>query len=75
MSRKILSARCYESGNGTHKYDVEFEGEWSDMDLMTAIDNGKYDNPSEKDLTISHYGGCVKRFSDNKSAIVHVYYD
>lgn len=75
MSRKILSARKYESGSGTNKYDVEFEGEWSDMDLITAIDNGKYDNPTEEDLKPNHYGGWVKRFSDDKSAIVHVYYD
>lgn len=75
MSRKILSANRFATGYGTHKYDVKYEGEWSDMDLITAIDNRKWDNPTEEDLSIGHFGGFVKRTSDDTSAIVHVYYD
>lgn len=75
MSRRILNARRFETGFGTHKYDVKFEGEWSDMDLITAINNGKFDNPMKEDLVPHHYGGYVKRFSDGKSAMVSVYYD
>lgn len=75
MSRKILGANCYASGYGTHKYTVKYEGEWSDMDLITAVDNRKYDNPTEEDLTVRHFGGWVNRNSDDKYAIVHVYYD
>lgn len=75
MGRKILKADRFQTGYGTHKYVVEYEGKWGDMELITAIDNKKWDNPTEEDLRISHFGGCVKRCSDDKTAIVHVYYD
>jgi len=79
--RRILNTDLFFHACGTKKYKVKYQGEWSDMDLITAIDNGKYNNPTEDDLKIGHYGGWVKRFTNVPDedgtlyAEVHVYYD
>lgn len=78
MERKILAARMIATGYGTHKYDVKYQGEWEDMDLVTAIDNRVYDNPTPEQLSISHYGGYVKKIYEQDGitrAEVGVYYD
>lgn len=74
MNREILKANMFQTGHGTHKYDAEYKGEWEDWELITAIDNRKWINPTEEDLRIGHYGGYVRRYGENQ-AIVHVYYD
>ena len=78
-NRKIYSAHRYQSGCGTHKYHVLFTGDWDMTDLITAIDNGVYDNPTEEELQISHYGGRIEDYKVNadgtQEANVMVYYD
>lgn len=77
--REIINSDKYATGYGTHKYIIEYTGDWEDMELITALDNRKYKNPSPEDLTISHYGGYVKNKVDLgngiKRAYVGVYYD
>ena len=77
--RHILNADLFTTGYGTHKYNVSFTGEWSDLDLITAVDKQLYNNPSEEQLkNYSHYGGNVKREKESNgviTAIVEVYYD
>lgn len=75
MNRRIIKANRFDTGYGTHKYKIEYEGDWSDIDLITATYNRKYENPKQDDLIVNHLGGWVRRQRDNKSAIVHVYYD
>ena len=77
--RHILSADLFNSGFGTHHYKVSYTGEWEDLDLITAVDKGLYDNPTEEQLsTYGHYGGYVseKTTKDGVTAAeVGVYYD
>ncbi len=77
--RKILVANLISNKNSIKKYDVEYTGEWEDWELITAIDNGVYDNPDKESLKICHYGGTVINLSsevpDTKKALVSVYID
>lgn len=77
--RQILSADCYASGNGTHRYKVTYTGDWQNWELITAVDNQHWDNPTMNDLCIGHYGGYVNDVHENedgtKTARVGVYYD
>lgn len=76
--KHILAVKLLETGCGTHKYDVKYTGEWKDEDLITAIDNQAYHNPTAEDLQISHFGGYVEPVytkEDVNRAIVGVYYD
>lgn len=74
--KKILEAHKFATGYGTDKYLVEYEGDWTDLELITAVDNRCYNNPTEEELKrINHYGGYVNRYSDGMKAEVGVYYD
>ena len=79
MSRRILKADMFDTGAGTHKFRCEWEGEWDGTDLITAIDNKKWDNPTPEDLNIRHYGGRIEHLrqlpNGNYTATVCVYYD
>lgn len=78
MSRKILTAVRFQSGYGTHKYDVKYTGEWSENELINAIDNGVYENPTDEELRCNNYGGYVKEIYKRDGvtrAEVGVYYD
>ena len=78
ISRKILSTRLLKTGYGTHLYDVKYTGVWEDWELINAIDNHKYDNPSKEDLKGSNYGGYVHKHYETAEitrATVGVYYD
>lgn len=73
--RRITQAQLYKSGHGTHYYKVKYEGEWEDIELITAIDNRTYENPTYEELSrISHYGGYVQKLNKGE-ALVEVYYD
>ena len=78
-NRKIYKADRFYSKCGTHKYNVLFTGDWTADDLITALDNGCYDNPSDKDLIPHHFGGRVEGYRVNndgtQTATVCVYYD
>lgn len=78
MDRKILVANLFKTGYGTHHYDVKYKGEWDDEELITAIDNKAYDNPTAEQLVPCHFGGYVEKHYSNEGitrATVGVYYD
>lgn len=78
-NRKIIRADLFFSQCGTHKYHCLWTGDWEEIDLITAIDNRKFDNPTEEDLTISHFGGRIENYRVNQDGtqegVVCVYYD
>ncbi len=62
IKKKLLS-----SGFGTHKYYVEWAGDWTAKDLIDAVDG-----------TTGNYGGYVDVSTQNGeyyTGIVGVYYD
>lgn len=73
VDKKIISNSgrlIFESGNGTHKYDVVWQGDWSIKELIDYCDGGK-----------ANFGGRVENIKpvDIKQNIyegrVNVYYD
>lgn len=80
MDRQLLAMNLYETGAGTHKYDVKYTGEWKDLELVNAVDNRcTKKNPTKEDLYCSNFGGVVYKVhssDENVSrALVYVYYD
>lgn len=77
--RKIFEANLVSNKNNVKKYVVEYTGEWEDWELITAVDNKLYDNPSKEILKINHYGGKVLNLPSEapniKNALVSIYID
>ena len=68
MKRIIDFSGRISQGNGTSKYQVTWEGDWTEEELINFCDGGSY-----------NYGGRIEGEKENedgtKSGIVCVYYD
>lgn len=79
--KKIIDMHLVTSGCGTHKFYVEWTGEWEEIDLITAVDNrivGRV--PTDEDLKRAcHFGGRIEdykvRANGVQTGIVCVYFD
>ena len=66
--KNIISSRLFSQANGTNKYKVYWEGDWSEEELINHCDGGAY-----------NYGGrvdCMEEIGEGTyRGIVCVYYD
>lgn len=64
---QIIKKKLISSAHGTHKYYVEWLGEWTEKELVDAVDG-----------STGNYGGCVhvtyRKFNYYKG-FVEVYYE